>query len=92
MPDLTKKQTAALLAIDAGARAGTPLRQSNTTSETTVYWQQCQGLERAGLLEPINGFGDLTLTDEGVRLAAELRGEPMLPFDAEPLPLLGGAT
>ena len=92
MADLTAKQKDALLAIDTGERAGTPLRQSNSTSETTVYWQQCQALERAGLLEPINGFGDLTLTNDGVRLAAELRGEPMLPFDPEPIPLAGGAT
>lgn len=91
MADLTAKQQAALLAIDAGERAGTPLRQSNSTTPTTVYWQQCQALERAGLLEPINGFGDLALTDAGVRLAAELRGEPMLP-DTGTIPFTGGAA
>lgn len=69
---LTPKQQAALLAIAAGEHASTPLRQSNSTTPTTVYWQQCQALEAAGLLHPINGFGDLKLTDAGIALAAEL--------------------
>jgi len=69
---LTAKQHAALLAIAAGENAGTPLPQSNSTTPTTVYWQQCQALEAAGLLHPINGFGDLKLTDAGLALAAEL--------------------
>ena len=71
---LTAKQTAALKAIAAGENTGVPLRQSNSTTATTVYWQQCQALEAAGLLHPINGFGDLKLTQAGVALAAELAG------------------
>lgn len=69
---LTPKQRAALIAIAAGEQTGAPLRQSNSTTATTVYWQQCQALEHAGLLHPINGFGDLKLTDAGVELAATI--------------------